>query len=118
MVFRGTRLPRERRLRFAGKVKVGFVARARRELFRTLRPLNVDNCPFVNLPDSKSSRWGGGVTADEMREMQWVKLKLVVQIRFVEWTAEGRLRHAVFVGLRPDKNARDVRRDVPDLDER
>jgi bifunctional non-homologous end joining protein LigD len=58
------------------------------------------------------------VTADEMREMQWVNPKLVVQIRFVEWTAEGRLRHAGYVGLRPDKNARDVRRDFPDLDER
>jgi bifunctional non-homologous end joining protein LigD len=37
--------------------------------------------------------------------------ELVVQIRFVEWTAEGRLRHAVFVGLRSDKDARDVRRE-------
>ena len=30
-------------------------------------------CPFVDLPNPKSSRWGGGVTAGEMREMQWVK---------------------------------------------
>ena len=38
--------------------------------------------------------------------MQWVKPELVAQIRFVEWTAEGRLRHAAFLGLRPDKSAR------------
>ena len=57
------------------------------------------------------TRWGGGVTADEMREMQWVKPELVAQIRFVEWTAEGRLRHAAFLGLRSDKSARDVRRE-------
>jgi ATP-dependent DNA ligase len=37
----------------------------------------------------------------------------VVQIRFVEWTAEGRLRHAVFVGVRPDKRASEVRREAP-----
>ena len=36
------------------------------------------------------------MTADEMRETQWVKPELVAQIRFVEWTAEGRLRHAAF----------------------
>jgi len=35
---------------------------------------------------------------------------LVAQIRFVEWTAEGRLRHAAFLGLRSDKSAREVRR--------
>jgi bifunctional non-homologous end joining protein LigD len=41
-----------------------------------------------------------------MAEMQWVKPQLVAQIRFVEWTAEGRLRHAAFLGLRTA--ARDV----------
>ena len=51
------------------------------------------------------------MTAVEMREMQWVRPKLVVQIRFVEWTAEGRLRHAAFLVLRSDKSAREVRRE-------
>jgi bifunctional non-homologous end joining protein LigD len=72
----------------------------------------VDDCPFVEPPDSESSRWGGGVTAGEMREMQWVRPELVAQIRFVEWTAEGRLRHAAFLGLRSDKSAREVRRET------
>jgi ATP-dependent DNA ligase len=62
-----------RRLHFAGKVKAGFVAYTRRELFRELQPLHTVQCPFVNLPDSRSSRWGGGVTADEMRDMQRVR---------------------------------------------
>ena len=48
-------------------------------------------------------------TALEMREMQWVKPELVAQVRFVEWTAEG--RHAAFLGLRSDKSAREVRRE-------
>jgi len=59
------------------------------------------------------TRCGGGATADEMREMQRVKPELVAQIRFVEWTAEGRLRHAAFLGLRSDKSAREVRREWP-----
>ena len=50
-----------------------------------------------------------------MREMQWVEPELVAQIRFVEWTAEGRLRHAAFLGLRSDKGAREVRRERPAL---
>jgi bifunctional non-homologous end joining protein LigD len=45
------------------------------------------------------------VTADEMREMQWVVPEFVAQIRFVGWTAEGRLRHAAFLGLRSDKRS-------------
>ena len=50
------------------------------------------------------------MTADEVRGMQWVKPELVAQIRFVEWTAEGRLRHAAFLGMRSDKSAGEVRR--------
>src|SRR5688572_18543153 len=98
-------------LRFAGKVTSGFVAHVRREGFKALKPRHADRCPFVDLPNSKSSRWGGGITAEEMREMQWVRPELVAQIWFVEWTAEGRLRHAAFLGLRTEKAAhRAVRR--------
>ena len=43
--------------------------------------------------------------------MQCVKPAVVVQVRFVEWTAERRLRHAAFVGVRPDNKADDVRRE-------
>jgi bifunctional non-homologous end joining protein LigD len=100
-------------LRFAGKVRAGFVPHLRREVARALEPLHVDRCPFVDLPNSKSDRWGGGVTADKMHEMQWVRPKRVVQIRFVEWTAEGRLRHAAFLGLRADKDPTSVRRESP-----
>jgi bifunctional non-homologous end joining protein LigD len=46
-----------------------------------------------------------------MHQMQWVRPELVAQIRFVEWTAEGRLRHAAFLGLREDKAPREVRRE-------
>jgi bifunctional non-homologous end joining protein LigD len=50
-------------------------------------------------------------TGPLMSEMHWTRPELVAQIRFVEWTAEGRLRHAAFLGLRPDKSARAVCRE-------
>jgi bifunctional non-homologous end joining protein LigD len=100
-----------RDLRFAGKVRTGMVPHVRRELLSKLKPLEMTECPFVNLPDAKSSRWGGGVTADQMSPIHWTRAKLLAQVRFVEWTAEGRLRHAAFLGLRDDKAPKDVRRE-------
>ena len=98
-------------LRFAGKVRAGFVPHARRELLNKLRPLQTALCPFADLPDADAGRWGGGVTAEQMSEIGWTRPELVAQIRFVEWTAEGRLRHAAFLGLRADKAAKDVGRE-------
>jgi DNA ligase D-like protein (predicted ligase) len=99
-------------LRFAGKVRAGFTPHLRREVFEKLKPLHARRCPFVNLPSTKPSRWGSGVTAEEMEEMQWVAPTLVAQIRFVEWTADGQLRHSAFLGVRNDKDAADVRRET------
>lgn len=98
-------------LRFAGKVRAGFTPHVRREVAAHLRPHHAARCPFVDLPNAKASHWGGGVTAEQMREMQWVKPTVVAQVRFVEWTAEGHLRHAAFLGLRDDKQAKDIRRE-------
>jgi bifunctional non-homologous end joining protein LigD len=102
-----------KQLRFAGKVRAGMVPHVRRELYKTLAPLHASKCPFVNLPDAKRSRWGGGVTADEMKEIQWLRPRLVAQIRFQEWTADARLRASSFLGVREDKSAKDVRRESP-----
>jgi DNA ligase D-like protein (predicted ligase) len=101
-----------RALRFAGKVRAGFTAHVRREVLARLEPLHADNCPFLDLPNSRTSHWGGGVTAEQMAEMRWLTPTLVAQIRFVEWTAEGHLRHAAFLGLRADRRAREVRREA------
>lgn len=98
-------------LRFAGKVRAGFTPHLRRQLFARLKPLHGRRCPFADLPSEKASRWGGGVTADEMNEMQWVKPVVVAQVRFVEWTVEGHLRHAAFLGLREDKAPQQVVRE-------
>ncbi len=102
----------QKQLKFAGKVRAGFTPHLRREVFERLKPLRTSRCPFVDLPNSKTSHWGGGVTAEQMADMQWVTPSLVAQVRFVEWTADQHLRHAAFLGLRDDKHARDVRRET------
>ena len=53
------------------------------------------------------------ITPQEMKLCHWVKPELVAQVRFTEWTHDGKLRHGVFLGLREDKPARDVVHEVP-----
>jgi bifunctional non-homologous end joining protein LigD len=100
------------KLQFAGKVRAGFTPHIRRELVARLKPLATSTCPFANLPDAGTGHWGGGITAQQMREMQWARPELVAQIRFTEWTADSRLRHAAFLGLRFDKAASEVHREA------
>jgi bifunctional non-homologous end joining protein LigD len=99
------------KLIFAGKVRQGFNPSSRRKLFETLAPLAAAKCPFANLPSSKKSHFGEGVTAEDMKKLKWLKPKLVAQVRFAEWTTYGLLRHATFLGLRDDKSAREVVRE-------
>ena len=101
----------DKALRFAGKVRAGFTPHLRREVFAALKRHHASRMPFADLPSARASHWGGGVTAEQMNEMQWLKPVLVAQIRFVEWTADGHLRHAAFLGLRHDKKPSDVRRE-------
>jgi len=100
-----------KKLKFAGKVRAGFTPHVRREVFGRLKPLHSSTCPFVDLPNTRGSHWGGGVDAEEMDEMQWLSPKLVAQVRFVEWTADHHLRHPAFLGLRDDKAAEDMGRE-------
>jgi bifunctional non-homologous end joining protein LigD len=102
-----------KKLRFAGRVRAGFTAAQRAALFEMLRPLTTEKCPFTDLPSSKSSHWGEGVTAEDMKALKWVKPTLVAEIAFTEWTRDGHLRHSSFVGLRADKDARTVVRESP-----
>ncbi len=96
----------------AGKVRQGLNPRNRRELYDLLKPLMSDVCPFSNLPNSKKNHWGEGITAAQMQEHQWVVPKVVAQVSFVEWTRGGSLRHGEYKGLRSDKDAGDVVREV------
>jgi bifunctional non-homologous end joining protein LigD len=102
-----------RQLYFAAKVRAGFTPYLRAEVYRRLAGTNMASCPFVNLPNSTGrSRWGAGVTADDMAALQWVKPSQVVEVAFVEWTRDGLLRHPKFVGMRDDKSARIVHREA------
>ena len=97
-----------RRLMCAAKIRNGFTPRLRSQVFERLRPLRVSRCPFGNLPSTRSGHWGEGITADEMTLLQWVRPTQVAEVSFAEWTRDGSLRHASFMALRDDKNARDV----------
>ncbi|HEX5175526.1 MAG TPA: non-homologous end-joining DNA ligase, partial [Chthoniobacteraceae bacterium] len=97
---------------YVAKVKNGFLARTREELFPHLKRLSMPRCPFVNLPEKKSSRWGESLTAEKMKECRWVKPHLVCEVGFVEWTEADHLRHCTFRGMRDDKDAREVTRET------
>jgi len=49
---------------------------------------------------------------EEMKNCVWLKPKLVAQIEYAEWTPDGHLRHSTFVGLRDDKEASDIVREM------
>ena len=93
---------------YVARVRNGFVPASRRHLFENLRPLVISECPFINLPERHRSRWGEGLTADDMKKCIWLQPELVAQIDFLEWTESDHLRHSKFVALRDDKNPRDA----------
>ena len=86
------------RLIYVGHVGTGFNERELARLMKLLRPLEIDECPFTVKPVSNE-------------RPHWVKPQLVAQVRFTEWTADNKLRHPVYLGLRDDKKAADVTRE-------
>ncbi len=98
-------------LKFAGKVGTGFNTKLLRSLHAEFKKIETETCPFVNLPEKRSGRYGQGVTAAEMKRCHWMKPVLVCQLKFTEWTRDGSLRHPVFLGRRDDKSAKEVVRE-------
>jgi DNA ligase D-like protein (predicted ligase) len=97
---------------YVARVRNGFVPASRRRLFEQLRPLVTTTCPFANLPDTHKSRWGDALDAEKMKKCVWVRPELVARIEFLEWTDADHLRHSQFIGLRDDKDARSVVREL------
>ena len=97
------------RLLYAAKVRNGFVSLVRREVASQFKGLEIDTCPFGNLPERKRTQWA--LTKEEIKNCVWLKPELVAQIEFTEWTPDDHLRHSKFVGLREDKEAREVARE-------
>ena len=90
------------RFRYSGKVGTGFNDATLQSLRAKLERLASDKTPFYNPP-----------TGAEARRSHWVKPQLVAEISFTEWTTDGTLRHPSFLGLRTDKKAKEVVREVP-----
>ncbi len=103
---------RSGRLIYAGKVGSGFNTALLHSLHAAFLSRRREACPFTDLPRAKRPRFGTGMTPAEMRRVTWVKPELVAQIKFTEWTHDGLLRQPVFLGLRTDKPARQVRREA------
>lgn len=90
------------KLRHVGRVGTGFSGAVAAQLFRQLDRLRVASSPF-----------DGRLTAEEARQVQYVRPELVAEIEFRAWTADGHLRHASFRGLREDKAAAEIVRETP-----
>jgi bifunctional non-homologous end joining protein LigD len=90
------------RLEYAGKVGTGFDTPTLRDLHRRLREIETEASPFAS---------AGAARRDAAAAVHWVRPELVAQIAFSEWTADGRLRHPRYEGLRSDKDPREVVRE-------
>jgi len=99
---------------YAARTRNRFTPKLREELMKRFRGLETDACPFANLPEARSGRWGAGLTAKKMADCRWLKPMLVGQFEYVEWTPENHLRHSRFIGLREDKQAKEVVREAVD----
>ncbi len=92
----------EGKLRHVGRVGTGWSRAVAHDLLRRLSPLEASRSPFA-----------GRLTAFQRRDVHFVRPDLVAEVEFRGWTADVQVRHATFRGLREDKPARDVVREVP-----
>lgn len=89
-------------LQHVGRVGTGFTGAVAEDLFRRLDRMRIPDSPF-----------GEKLTADEARLARFVRPELVAEVEFRAWTADGHLRHASFRGLREDKPASEIVREIP-----
>ncbi len=94
------------KLQYAGKVGTGFTMKSARELTDRLTKISTSQ-PVLSRAETV------GVGAGEWGAVHWVKPTLLCEVSFTEWTADGRIRHPSFQGLREDKSASQVRKETP-----
>jgi bifunctional non-homologous end joining protein LigD len=98
---------------FAGKVGTGFNTKSLAALYKKLKSEKRDDCPFADLPSKQGGQWVQGITPSMMRKIEWVNPVFVCQVKFAEWTRDGKLRQPVFLGMREDKKPAQVVRERP-----
>jgi bifunctional non-homologous end joining protein LigD len=86
-------------LQYAGNMGGGFTRAELKAMWDRLVPLARKTCPFASVPRTMA------------RSAHWVRPTTVIEVKFNEWTAEGRLRQPTYVGTRDDKDASQVRRE-------
>ena len=91
-------------LRHVTRVGSGFDDAMQDQLWRELQPLARKESPF-------------GASGPHARADHWVEPRLVCEVRFTEWTADGGLRHPIFMGMRADRKPGDIRREEPHASE-
>jgi bifunctional non-homologous end joining protein LigD len=91
-----------KKLIYAGRTGTGFSQVSSRQLRKQLEAMRQTQMPFVDVPASAAN----GVT--------WVRPELVAEVQFSTWTADELVRQASFKGVREDKKATEVRREMPD----
>lgn len=98
-------------LRYAGKVGTGFSMKLQHEMMDQFKPLIIDESPFDEIPDvNKPSRFR---SASLKAIPTWLKPELVCEVNFAEITSDGVFRHPSFKGMRIDKAAKEVIREIP-----
>jgi bifunctional non-homologous end joining protein LigD len=85
----------EASLHYVGHMGGGFTREGLEDMYARLSPLEQKTPPFVDPPKTNEAA-------------HWVEPKIVVEVKFAEWTADGKLRQPIFLGIRDDKDARDV----------
>ena len=80
---------------YAGHTGGGFTRQGLQDMYRLLKPLERKTSPFGETPKTNE-------------KAHWVEPKIVVEVKFSEWTADRRLRQPIFLGVRDDKDAREV----------
>jgi bifunctional non-homologous end joining protein LigD len=90
---------------YSGKVGTGFTQASARALRQRLDRIEQDDCPFQPRPLARLVGKGA----------HWVAPRLVAEVAFAEWTADGRIRHPSFQGMRDDRSPLDVKRERPQL---
>jgi bifunctional non-homologous end joining protein LigD len=97
-------------LQYAGKVGTGFSDKTQKEMMMQFKPLITDKGPFETIPDvNKPSRFR---PKPPKAKATWLKPELVCEVAFSEVTSDGVFRHPSFQGMRIDKKAKEVVREM------